>query len=67
MAVNTVARPRLLAARADDEFQPLDHPYFQKRRVTDGEERYSGLFSPERNWFLREHRLFGVSPKLIGG
>jgi NADPH:quinone reductase-like Zn-dependent oxidoreductase/acyl carrier protein len=38
----------------------MAHAHFQTLRVEGAVERYAGIFSPERNWYLREHRLFGV-------
>ncbi|MDE3153781.1 MAG: SDR family oxidoreductase, partial [Acidobacteriota bacterium] len=59
MAVETVQRPTAVAGEAKAEvFEPLAHPYFDRRLVNGPETRYVGAFSPERIWFLNEHRLF---------
>ncbi|HVB38871.1 MAG TPA: beta-ketoacyl synthase N-terminal-like domain-containing protein, partial [Vicinamibacterales bacterium] len=59
MAVETVQRPTAVPGRAAPAaFEPIVHPYFDRRLVNGAETRYVGRFSPERIWFLNEHRLF---------
>ncbi|HVC19696.1 MAG TPA: SDR family NAD(P)-dependent oxidoreductase [Vicinamibacterales bacterium] len=59
MAVETVQRPTAVPGRQEaPAFEPFAHPYFDRRLVHGDEIRYAGRFSPERIWFLNEHRLF---------
>ena len=59
MAVETVQRATAVPGQSGaPDFEPIEHPYFDRRLVDGAETRFVGRFSPERIWFLNEHRLF---------
>ena len=59
MAVETVRRPKLLAAQLAADFRRIEHPYFTRVRDEGTGQCYLGTFSAAKHWFLREHRLLG--------
>jgi acyl transferase domain-containing protein/D-arabinose 1-dehydrogenase-like Zn-dependent alcohol dehydrogenase len=58
MAVETVSRGAA-GSRSALVGEPIEHPYFDRRRTAEGEEEYLGIVTPARMWFLNEHRLLG--------
>jgi NADPH:quinone reductase-like Zn-dependent oxidoreductase/acyl carrier protein len=60
MAVETVSRPKRLAAQQAADFRRIEHPYFTRVRDQPRGPLYLGTFSAARHWFLREHRLLGT-------
>ncbi|MEP7308966.1 MAG: SDR family NAD(P)-dependent oxidoreductase [Acidobacteriota bacterium] len=58
MAVETVSRGSAAGRPAAAAGEAIDHPYFDRCRKSDQEEEYLGVITPQRVWFLNEHRLF---------
>jgi len=66
MAVETVARPKALAAQAAAaKFQAIEHPLFQRMRETADAFHYVGEFSEAGPWLITDHELYG-KPTLPG-
>jgi acyl transferase domain-containing protein/NADPH:quinone reductase-like Zn-dependent oxidoreductase/acyl carrier protein len=66
MAVETVARPKALAAQAAaPTFEAIEHPLFQRGRETADGFHYVGEFSEAGPWLITDHELYG-KPTLPG-
>lgn len=66
MAVETVARPKALAAQAAAaKFKTIEHPLFQRVRETADGFHYVSEFSDAGPWLITDHELYG-KPTLPG-